>query len=76
MKQYFVAGIGTDVGKTLASSILVEALEADYWKPIQAGELNNTDSMKVRSLISNSKTVIHPKHFFYQNRYHHMLLLK
>jgi dethiobiotin synthetase len=63
MKQYFVAGIGTDVGKTLASSILVEALEADYWKPIQAGELNNTDSMKVRSLISNSKTVIHPEAF-------------
>jgi dethiobiotin synthetase len=63
MKQYFIAGIGTDVGKTLASAILVEALEADYWKPIQAGELNNTDSMKVRSLISNSKTVIHPEAF-------------
>jgi dethiobiotin synthetase len=63
MKRYFVAGIGTDVGKTLASSILVEALEADYWKPIQARELSNTDSMKVRSLISNSKTVIHPEAF-------------
>ncbi len=63
MKHYFVTGICTDVGKTLASAILVEALEADYWKPLQAGELNNTDSMKVRSLISNSKTVIHPEAF-------------
>ncbi len=32
MKRYFVTGIGTDVGKTVASAILVEALNADYWK--------------------------------------------
>tara|TARA_R110000868_G_scaffold79232_10_gene225544 strand:- start:2854 stop:3471 length:618 start_codon:yes stop_codon:yes gene_type:complete len=59
MKQIFVTGISTDVGKTIASAILVEALEADYWKPIQAGELDNSDSHKIASLISNSKTVIH-----------------
>jgi len=55
MKRYFVTGIGTDVGKTIASAILVEALNADYWKPTQAGDLGNTDTMKVRSLISNTK---------------------
>ncbi len=33
----FVTGIGTGVGKTLASAILVEALQADYWKPVQTG---------------------------------------
>lgn len=43
----------------MASSIITEALEADYWKPVQAGELENTDSHKVASLISNSKTKIH-----------------
>ena len=59
MKQIFVTGISTDVGKTIASAIIVEALEADYWKPIQAGDLDNTDSDKVKSLISNSKTVFH-----------------
>ena len=32
--RYFVTGIGTEIGKTLASAILVEALEADYWKPV------------------------------------------
>ncbi len=33
----FITGIGTGVGKTLASAIVTEALQADYWKPIQAG---------------------------------------
>lgn len=63
MKSYFVSGIGTDVGKTIASAILAEALEADYWKPIQAGELNNTDTMKVRSLISNKKSILHTERY-------------
>ncbi len=59
MKQIFVTGISTGVGKTMASAIITEALQADYWKPIQAGDLDNSDSHKVKSLISNDKTVIH-----------------
>jgi len=59
MKRIFVTGISTDVGKTIASAILVEALEADYWKPIQAGDLAFSDSHKIAGLISNKKTVIH-----------------
>jgi len=58
--KLFITGIGTDVGKTIVSAILTEALEADYWKPIQAGELETGDSHTVASLISNSRTVIHP----------------
>lgn len=61
MKRFFVTGIGTDVGKTIASAILVESLHADYWKPIQAGDLDNTDTMKVRSLISNTTSKFHPE---------------
>ena len=57
--KLFITGISTDVGKTIASSIIVEALEADYWKPIQAGDLDNSDSHKIESYISNRKTVIH-----------------
>lgn len=57
--KIFITGIGTDVGKTIASSIVVEALEADYWKPIQAGDLDNSDSHKVKKYISNLKTIIH-----------------
>jgi len=60
MKRIFVTGISTEVGKTIASAIIAEALEADYWKPIQAGELDNTDSHKVARLISNNKSKIHP----------------
>jgi len=59
MKKIFVTGIGTDVGKTVVSAILTEALEADYWKPVQAGDLDNSDSIKVERLISNNKSVIH-----------------
>lgn len=61
MRGIFVTGIGTDVGKTVISAILTEALEADYWKPIQAGDLDNSDSMKIERWISNSKTQIHPE---------------
>ncbi|MCW5514955.1 dethiobiotin synthase [Muriicola sp. Z0-33] len=59
MKRIFVTGISTEVGKTLAAAIITEALEADYWKPVQAGDLNDSDSHKIASLISNTKTKIH-----------------
>jgi dethiobiotin synthetase len=61
--RLFVTGIGTEVGKTIASSILVETLKADYWKPIQAGELDNSDTHKVKSLISNSKSFFHKESY-------------
>ena len=58
MDKIFITGIGTDVGKTIVSAIVVEALKADYWKPIQAGELEFSDSDKIRSLISNDRSRI------------------
>jgi dethiobiotin synthetase len=58
--KLFITGISTDVGKTIASAIIVEALQADYWKPIQAGDLDKSDSHKVKSQISNSKSHFHP----------------
>ncbi|MCB0380667.1 MAG: dethiobiotin synthase [Flavobacteriales bacterium] len=61
MKKYFITGIGTNIGKTVVSAILTEALEADYWKPIQSGDLDTSDSLKVQNLISNQKTIIHPE---------------
>lgn len=61
--KLFITGIGTDVGKTVASAIITEALEADYWKPIQAGDLSLSDTHKVKSQISN------PKSQFYPNSY-------
>lgn len=63
MEGLVIAGIGTDVGKTVAAAIIVESMKADYWKPIQAGELDYTDSDKVQELISNNKSVIHQEAF-------------
>lgn len=56
----FVTGIGTDVGKTLCSAILVEALQADYFKPVQAGDLSHSDTHKVQAWVSNEKSCFFP----------------
>ena len=56
---YFITGIGTDVGKTVVSAILVEAMQADYWKPVQAGDLRNSDTMKVENMVSNAVSTFH-----------------
>ena len=58
MKEIFITGISTEVGKTVASAIVVEALKADYWKPIQAGELDYSDSHKIKEFISNNDSKI------------------
>ena len=63
MNTYFITGISTEVGKTVASAIITEALQADYWKPIQAGELYNCDTKKVERLVANSKSKFHPNSF-------------
>jgi dethiobiotin synthetase len=60
-KPLFITGIGTGIGKTIVSAILVESLQADYWKPVQSGDLDNSDTLKVKSLVSNSKTTFHPE---------------
>ena len=57
--KIFITGIGTDVGKTIASAITTEALQADYWKPVQAGDLDNSDTHKIRKYISNTKSILH-----------------
>lgn len=57
----FITGIGTGVGKTLVSAIVTEALQADYWKPVQTGLKEGTDSDWVRGRISNPVTRIHPE---------------
>ena len=59
MKKFFITGIGTDVGKTVVSAIFVEALNADYWKPVQAGDLDHSDTDKVKALVSNPISRFH-----------------
>lgn len=58
-RTYFITGIGTEVGKTVVSAIVTQALKADYWKPVQAGDLDNSDTHKLRRLVRNDETVFH-----------------
>ena len=62
-ESYFITGIGTGIGKTISSAVLTEKLQADYWKPIQAGDLEQSDSLIVQSLLSNSTSKIHPEQY-------------
>lgn len=49
MTGYFVTGTDTNVGKTVLSALLVAALDAVYWKPIQTGVVEGTDRESVRA---------------------------
>jgi dethiobiotin synthetase len=59
--KYFVTAIGTDSGKSVVSAILVQALHADYWKPVQAGTPTDTDF--VRSLVDNPESTFFNEHY-------------
>lgn len=59
--RYFVTAIGTDSGKTLVSAILCQALQADYWKPVQAGLPRDTEV--VQQLIGNAKSKFHKEQY-------------
>tara|TARA_Y100000739_G_scaffold69350_1_gene58254 strand:+ start:712 stop:1326 length:615 start_codon:yes stop_codon:yes gene_type:complete len=61
MRKIFVTGIGTDVGKTIVAAILTEALQADYWKPIQCGSLELTDTERVKRLVESKQSIFHPE---------------
>jgi dethiobiotin synthetase len=63
MNKYFVTAIGTNSGKTIVSAILVQAFQADYWKPVQTG-LDDRDGDTVKSLLLNDFSVIHPEKYW------------
>lgn len=67
MRKIFISGIGTDVGKTIVAAVLTEALQADYWKPIQSGGLELTDTERVKRLVSNPVTVFHKEGYTFDN---------
>ena len=56
-----ITGIHTGIGKTITAAVLTQALQCDYWKPIQAGELEHSDSMTVQNLLSNPHSRILPE---------------
>jgi len=59
-QSIFVTGIGTEVGKTVCSAVLTKYLKADYWKPVQSGDLDFSDTMKIQKWTGEN-TVCHPE---------------
>ncbi len=54
--NYFVTAIDTNVGKTVVSALLCRALNYSYWKPIQCGDLDYSDTMKVQKWVPGLTT--------------------
>lgn len=65
-KPLFITGIGTDIGKTIVSAVLVHQLKSAYWKPVQAGDLHYTDSDKIRHLTDNTVNPVYPERYRFQ----------
>ncbi len=55
--KFIICGTDTDVGKTLISTFFVRGLGSYYWKPIQSGTKDGTDSQFVKKIggIKNEK---------------------
>lgn len=64
--KVFITGIGTEVGKTMVSAVLCQAFGADYWKPVQAGNADATDTMLVRKLVTNPNCFFHPEVYVFR----------
>ncbi len=61
MNRFVIAGTDTGVGKTVVSAMLVQALDAYYWKPVQAGLDDETDSQIVARLSGAALNRILPE---------------
>lgn len=59
-KTIFITGIGTEIGKTVCSAILTKYFNAEYWKPVQSGDLDFSDTMKIKSWAGEN-TICHPE---------------
>ncbi|WBY16338.1 dethiobiotin synthase [Erythrobacteraceae bacterium WH01K] len=46
-RTFIVTGTDTDIGKTVFAAALTAALDARYWKPVQAGLDDGSDSARV-----------------------------
>ena len=62
MKPVFISGIGTGIGKTVVAAIVAEALNGIYWKPLQAGTSEETDSEWVQKILGDPSRVAKEKY--------------
>lgn len=62
-EEFFVTGTDTGIGKTVVSAMLMSALDATYWKPIQAGLDEETDTEFVQRVSAVASEKIIPEKF-------------
>ena len=61
MTRLVVCGTDTDVGKTVVSAWLVQGLAASYWKPVQSGLADGSDSERVAQLLNLPRQRVLPE---------------
>lgn len=62
-EQIFITGTDTGIGKTVVSAIFTAGLGATYWKPVQSGLKDDTDTQFVRRVTDL------PDHRFAEERF-------
>jgi dethiobiotin synthetase len=63
MNGFFVTGTDTGIGKTVLSALLVAALDANYWKPVQTGATEGTDRDSVREWAALPEERLYPERY-------------
>ena len=67
MKNFFVTGTDTHVGKTITSAVLTLALNGCYWKPVQSGVADNfSEQERVQQLTGLGQEYIFPSTYSFQ----------
>ena len=60
--KYIIAGIHTGIGKTVVSAVLCNVLKAHYWKPVQAGIEDPTDTETIQELLMGEAKIVSERH--------------
>ncbi len=60
-----IAGTDTDVGKTVFSAMLMLALGASYWKPVQCGVLGGVDTKTVQKITGFADDKFFPEKYIF-----------
>tara|TARA_R110000824_G_scaffold96485_1_gene231020 strand:+ start:1964 stop:2593 length:630 start_codon:yes stop_codon:yes gene_type:complete len=61
--KYVITGTDTDIGKTVFAAALTAALSASYWKPVQAGLEDGTDSETIARIGGVDSARILPERY-------------
>ncbi len=64
-QRMFVTGTDTGVGKTLVSGMLAARIDAAYWKPIQTGAVEETDSSWIARICGLPRERLFPEEYLF-----------